>query len=59
MSNGDYNRKSKLSRTPKQDTIDHRQVDGVQGKSTSDEPGTDFPAALALKNLASSDSLKV
>ncbi|XP_035543495.1 tRNA wybutosine-synthesizing protein 2/3/4-like isoform X3 [Juglans regia] len=59
VSNGDYNRKSKMPRIPKQDTIDRRQVDGVQEKSTSHEPGTDAPAALVLKNLASSDALKV
>lgn len=58
MSNGDYNRKSKMPRIPKQDTIDRRQVDGVQEKSTSHEPRTDASAAL-LKNLASSDALKV
>ncbi|KAG2679516.1 hypothetical protein I3760_11G053300 [Carya illinoinensis] len=58
VSNGDYNRKSKMPRIPKQDTIDRRQVDGVQEKSTSHEPRTDASAAL-LKNLASSDALKV
>uniref|UniRef100_A0A2N9HE66 Uncharacterized protein n=1 Tax=Fagus sylvatica TaxID=28930 RepID=A0A2N9HE66_FAGSY len=56
MLNGDYNSKSKDSKTPKQDTVDHKCVDGVRGKeSTLHEPKTEA-AAPVLKNPVSPDT---
>lgn len=56
MLNGDYNSKSKDSKTPKQDTVDHKCVDGVRGKeSTLHEPKTEA-AAPVLKKPVSPDT---
>lgn len=57
ISNGDYNSKPKASRTPKQDAVNHGQVDGVHGKeSISHEPTKEAAAVPVLKNPASSDA---
>jgi hypothetical protein len=56
MLNGDYNSKSKYSKTPKQDTVDHKCIDGVHGKeSTLHEPKIET-AAPVLKNPVSPDT---
>lgn len=56
MLNGDYSRKSKVSKSSKQDAIDHRQVDGIHGESTANEPKTEAAAALVSTNPASSEA---
>lgn len=56
MSNGDYNNKSKGSRIPKQDAIDHRLVDGVHGKEPTVHESKTEAATPVLKNPVSSDT---
>lgn len=56
MSNGDYNNKSKGSRIPKQDAIDHRLVDGVHGKEPTVHESKTEAAIPVLKNPVSSDT---
>ncbi|ONI08899.1 hypothetical protein PRUPE_5G207100 [Prunus persica] len=56
MSNGDYNSKSKTSRSVRQETVDHAQADNVHGKESISHEQTEAAAASVSKNQAYSDA---
>ncbi|XP_034216425.1 tip elongation aberrant protein 1-like isoform X3 [Prunus dulcis] len=56
MSNGDYNSKSKTSRSVMQETVDHTQADNVHGKESISHEQTEAAAASVSKNQAYSDA---
>ncbi|BBH04024.1 Galactose oxidase/kelch repeat superfamily protein, partial [Prunus dulcis] len=56
MSNGDYNSKSKTSRSVRQETVDHTQADNVHGKESISHEQTEAAAASVSKNQAYSDA---
>ncbi|PQP93715.1 RING finger protein B [Prunus yedoensis var. nudiflora] len=56
MSNGDYNSKSKTSRSVRQETVEHVQADNVHGKESVSLEQTEAAAASVSKNQAYSDA---
>lgn len=56
MSNGDYNSKSKTSRSVRQETVDHVQADNVHGKESVSHEQTEAAAVSVSEDQAYSDA---